>query len=59
LRSDLEKKAGSLVVLYRPAKLHALDAWGTPGDALPLMKSVKHQLDPANTLNPARFLTGI
>jgi glycolate oxidase FAD binding subunit len=59
LRADLEKKGGSLVVLYRPTKLHALDAWGTPGDSLPLMKSVKHQLDPANTLNPARFLGGI
>ena len=59
LRADLEKKGGSLVVLHRPAKLFALDAWGTPGDSLPLMKSVKHQLDPANTLNPARFLAGI
>jgi glycolate oxidase FAD binding subunit len=59
LRSDLEKKGGSLVVLRRPAKLFALDAWGSPGDSLPLMKSVKHQLDPANTLNPARFLAGI
>ena len=59
LRSDLERKTGSLVILYRPAKLFALDAWGTPGDSLPLMKSVKHCLDPANTLNPARFLAGI
>jgi glycolate oxidase FAD binding subunit len=59
LRSDLERKAGSLVVLCCPAQLSSLDAWGTPGDALPLMKSVKHQLDPANTLNPGRFLSGI
>jgi glycolate oxidase FAD binding subunit len=59
LRADLEKKGGSLVVLHRPAKLFALDAWGTPGDSLPLMKSLKHQLDPANTLNPGRFLGGI
>jgi glycolate oxidase FAD binding subunit len=59
LRSDLETKGGSFVVLQRPAKLSALDVWGTPGDSLPLMKSVKHQLDPANTLNPGRFLSGI
>jgi glycolate oxidase FAD binding subunit len=59
LRADLEGKAGCLVVLHRPAKLFAFDAWGTPGDSLRLMKSVKHELDPANTLNPSRFLSGI
>ncbi len=59
LRADLEKKGGSLVVLHRPTQLSSLHAWGTPGDSLPLMKAVKHQLDPANTLNPARFLAGI
>jgi len=59
LRGDLEKREGSLVVLHRPAKLSALDPWGTPGDSLPLMKAVKHELDPANTLNPGRFLGGI
>lgn len=59
LRSDLEKMSGSLVLLRRPAALPLFDAWGTPGDSLPLMKSVKHQLDPRNTLNPRRFLGGI
>ncbi|HVH69937.1 MAG TPA: FAD-linked oxidase C-terminal domain-containing protein, partial [Candidatus Dormibacteraeota bacterium] len=59
LRSDLEKMSGSLLLLHRPANLQTLDAWGTPGDSLPLMKAIKHQLDPANTLNPGRFLGGI
>lgn len=59
LRSDLEKKGSSLVVFHRPAKLYAIDAWGTPGDSLPLMKSIKSRLDPATTLNPARFLAGL
>ncbi|HEX4546403.1 MAG TPA: FAD-binding oxidoreductase [Candidatus Acidoferrum sp.] len=59
LRSELESRGGSLVVLERPAQLSSLDAWGTPGDSLPLMKSVKHRLDPASTLNPGRFLAGI
>jgi glycolate oxidase FAD binding subunit len=36
-----------------------LDAWGQPGDALPLMRAVKNQFDPKNTLNPGRFLAGI
>ena len=59
LRADLEKMHGSLVVLHRPAQLSSFDAWGTPSDSLPLMKAVKHQLDPHNMLNPARFLAGI
>lgn len=59
LRANLEKIGGSLLLLHRPATLPAFDAWGTPGDSLPLMKSVKHQLDPRNTLNTGRFLGGI
>jgi len=59
LRADLDKIGGSLILLHRPAPLPAFDAWGPPGDSLPLMKSVKRQLDPASTLNPGRFLGGI
>jgi FAD/FMN-containing dehydrogenase len=36
-----------------------LDAWGNAGDALPLMKAVKKQLDPESTLNPGRFVGAI
>ena len=59
LRSEAERRGGSLVVLRRPAGLRALDSWGNPGDALPLMQAVKHRLDPKNTLNPGRFVGGI
>jgi glycolate oxidase FAD binding subunit len=59
LRAGLERMHSSLVLLHRPAQLSSLDAWGTPGDSLSLMIAVKHQLDPAHTLNPARFLDGI
>ena len=59
LRAELEKMGGSFVLLYRPAELSSFDAWGSPGDSLPLMKAIKHQLDPAYTLNPGRFLGGI
>ena len=59
LREQFESNAGSLVVLHRPAGMTPIDAWGSAGDALPLMKAVKQQLDPRNTLNPGRFVGGI
>jgi glycolate oxidase FAD binding subunit len=59
LRGDIEKLSGSLVVLHRPVQLSSFDAWGTPGDSLPLMKAVKSRLDPSHILNPGRFLGGI
>jgi glycolate oxidase FAD binding subunit len=59
LRRDLQVHGGSLVILRRPKELVPLDAWGDPGDALSLMRAVKHQLDPQNTLNPGRFVGGI
>jgi glycolate oxidase FAD binding subunit len=59
LRAGLERNAGALVIHHRPAAMPILDAWGQPGDALPLMRAVKNQFDPKNTLNPGRFLGGI
>jgi glycolate oxidase FAD binding subunit len=59
LRGELESYGGSLVTLHRPQKMPAFDAWGSTGDALPLMNAVKQQLDPRNTLNPGRFVGGI
>jgi glycolate oxidase FAD binding subunit len=59
LRGELQGQNGSLVVLHRPDKMPAFDAWGTAGDTLALMKAVKQQLDPKNTLNPGRFVGGI
>jgi glycolate oxidase FAD binding subunit len=59
LRADLEKMGGSIAALHRPANMQTFDAWGSPGDSLPLMKSVKSCLDPSNILNPARFLSGL
>ena len=58
-RAELEKMGGTLILLHHPAALPPFDAWGTPGDSLPVMKSIKRQLDPANTLNPSRFISGI
>ena len=59
LRGELEGQGCSVVALHRPEKMPAFDAWGTAGDALALMKAVKHELDPKNTLNPGRFVGGI
>ena len=59
LRAGVEGHGGSIVILHRPNGLASLDAWGNPGDALPLMRAVKQQLDPKGTLNPGRFVGGI
>jgi len=60
LRQGLEARGGSLSVLRCPLEVKAkLDVWGSSGDALPVMKSVKAQFDPAGVLNPGRFIGGI
>jgi glycolate oxidase FAD binding subunit len=59
LRFELEHRGSSLVLCHHPSEMSHLDAWGQPGDALPLMRAVKNQFDPKNTLNPGRFLAGI
>ena len=59
LRRELQGQEGSLVAVHRPEKMPTFDAWGNTGDAQPLMKAVKQQLDPKNTLNPGRFVGGI
>jgi glycolate dehydrogenase FAD-binding subunit len=59
LRGAMEREAGSLFVAHRPAGIRTLDAWGSPGDAFPVMLRLKNQLDPRGTLNPGRFVGGI
>ena len=59
VRPELERSGGSLVVLHRPAAMPVIDAWGSGGDAFPVMLSVKRQFDPRGTLNPGRFVGGI
>jgi len=59
LRSALERDGGSLIVVHHPAAMPVMDAWGSAGDAFPVMLAVKRQLDPKGTLNPGRFVGGI
>jgi glycolate oxidase FAD binding subunit len=57
--TELQSRGGAFFVLRRPQELHSIDAWGNPGDGVSLMRAVKHQLDPKNTLSPGRFVGGI
>jgi glycolate oxidase FAD binding subunit len=51
---------GSLVVTSAPVEVkQRIDVWGDQGEALPLMRALKHQFDPKGTLNPGRFVGGI
>jgi glycolate oxidase FAD binding subunit len=59
LRAKLEAMGGSAMIAHAPSVMSALDAWGDPGDALPLMRAVKQQFDPKSMLNPGRFVGGI
>lgn len=59
LRAACERAGSSLVLHHLPAASSSLDAWGAPGDALPLMRALKKQFDPKYTLNPGRFVGAI
>jgi glycolate oxidase FAD binding subunit len=59
-RKKLETRGGSLVILRCPLEIKSkMDVWGSAGDALPLMRSIKAQFDPTAALNPGRFIGGI
>jgi glycolate oxidase FAD binding subunit len=60
VRHEAVLRGGSLVLAESPADLApAIDVWGDPGDALPLMRRIKERFDPENVLNPGRFVGGI
>ena len=59
LRGSIESGGGTLTILRQPSGRERIDAWGDPGDALPLMRAIKQQFDPKGTLNPGRFVGGI
>jgi len=60
LRKNLEGRGGSFSILRCPLEIKSqMDVWGSAGDALPLMRSIKAQFDPTGVLNPGRFIGGI
>jgi glycolate oxidase FAD binding subunit len=60
LRDLCQAQGGYLTVLEAPAELkQSLDVWGYSGNALDLMKKIKHQFDPQALLSPRRFVGGI
>jgi glycolate oxidase FAD binding subunit len=60
LRKNLETRGGSLAILRCPLEIKSkMDVWGSTGDALALMRSIKAQFDPTAVLNPGRFIGGI
>jgi glycolate oxidase FAD binding subunit len=60
LRSAAESQGHNLVIWRAPSEVRgAIDVWGSVGEGLGLMRSVKQQFDPKSTLNPGRFVGGI
>lgn len=56
-RARLGEQGGHMVLHELPPALkQRIDVWGTPGDTMPLMRSVKHQFDPRRILNPGRYI---
>jgi len=53
--------AGVLVVVERaiPAAKAGIDVWGRVGSGAPLMKELKHALDPSGTFATGRFVEGL
>ncbi len=60
VRSLLESAGGFLSVMQAPKSFkQQIEVWGYSGNALALMKRIKHQFDPENLLSPNRFVGGI
>ncbi len=60
IRDICQTNGGFLSVLQAPTDLKQhLEVWGYAGNALNVMRSLKHQFDPHNLLSPGRFIGGI
>ena len=60
LSDQLSKTDGSFVVQKMPSPWKAaLNMWGDPGPAFPVMKRLKEKIDPLGIMNPGRFVGGI
>lgn len=60
IRAYCQAAGGYLSILEAPIALkQGCDLWGYHGNALDLMRRLKHQFDPSNLLNPGCFVGGI
>ncbi|MGE5819536.1 MAG: FAD-linked oxidase C-terminal domain-containing protein, partial [Deltaproteobacteria bacterium] len=54
------EQRGHAVMLAAPRELkQSVDVWGSPPQALALMRKIKEQFDPDELLNPGRYVGGI
>lgn len=57
LRDSCQTHGGFLSILQAPTALkQQIEVWGYSGNALNVMRSLKHQFDPNNLLSPGRFV---
>jgi glycolate oxidase FAD binding subunit len=60
MRDRCQVQGGFLTIREAPiAFKQSIDIWGYPGNALELMRGIKHQFDPENLFSPGRFVGGI
>ena len=59
IREALTSEDSAMVLEASLPLKQRIDVWGYAGDALPLMKRIKDQFDPAKILSPGRFVGGI
>ncbi|HEY9630982.1 MAG TPA: FAD-binding oxidoreductase [Coleofasciculaceae cyanobacterium] len=60
LRQVCQAQGGFLTLLEAPIALkQKLDVWGYPGNALDIMRRIKHQFDSENLFSPGRFVGGL
>jgi glycolate oxidase FAD binding subunit len=60
LRAAVAAYDGYVVVEYAPPEVQAtLDVWGHVPATIGIMRSLKAKWDPANILNPGRYVGGL
>ena len=59
-RSICNDNSGFFTVLSAPKSIkQQIEIWGYSGNALPIMRAIKHKFDPQNMFSPGRFVDGI
>ncbi len=60
IRTFCQTHQGFLTVVQAPGSLkQQVDVWGYGGNAIAVMRDIKHQFDPKSLLSPHRFVGGI